>query len=120
MSMGPVYVLLGKVSVQVLCPFFNWVFCLPGVESCEFFMYFGDQTLSEVSLANMFSHMVGSLFILMLFSLAMKKLSILMRSHLFILSFMSFALGNMSVRMLLRGMSEIFLPMFSSRTFMVL
>ena len=56
----------------------------------------------------------------MLFSLAEQKLFILMRSHLFILSFMSLALGDMSVRMLLRGMSEIFLPMFSSRTFMVL
>ena len=33
---------------------------------------------------------------------------------------MSLALGDVSVRMLLRGMSEIFLPMFSSRTFMVL
>ena len=76
--------------------------------------------LCEVSLANMFSHTVGSLFILMLFSLAMQKLLILMRSHLFILSFMSLALGDMSVRMLLRGMSEIFLPMFSSMTFMVL
>ena len=78
------------------------------------------RSLSEVSLANMFSYTVGSLFILMLFSLAMLKLFILMRSHLFILSFMSLALGDMSVRMLLRGMSEIFLPMFSSRTFMVL
>ena len=76
--------------------------------------------LSEVSLANMFSHIVGSLLILMLFSLAMQKLFILMRSHLFILSSMSLALGDMSVRMLLRRMSEIFLPMFSSRTFMVL
>ena len=76
--------------------------------------------LSEVSLANMFSHMFGSLFILILFSLAMQKLFISMRSHFFILSFMSPALGDMSVRMLLRGMSEIFLPMFSSRTFMVL
>ena len=76
--------------------------------------------LSEVSLANMFCHTVGSLFILMLFSLATQKLFILMRSHLFILSFMSLALGDMSVRMLLHGMSEIFLPMFSSRTFMVL
>ena len=45
--------------------------------------------LSEVSLANMFSHMVGSIFILMLFSLAMQKLFILMTSHLFFLSFMS-------------------------------
>ena len=76
--------------------------------------------LSEVSLTNMFSHTIGSLFILMLFSLAMQNLCILMRSYLFILSFMSLALGDMSVRMLLHGMSEIFLPMFSSRTFMVL
>ena len=75
--------------------------------------------LSEVSLANMFSHTVGSLFILMVFYLAMQKLFILMRSHLFILSFVSLALGDVSVRMLLRGMSEIFLPMFSSRTFRV-
>ena len=75
--------------------------------------------LSEVSLANMFSHTVGSLFILMLFSLAMQKLYNLMRSHLFFLSFMSLALGDMSVRMLLRGMSEISLPMFSSRTCIV-
>ena len=76
--------------------------------------------LSEVSLPNIFSHTVGSLFILMLFSLAMQKLFTLMRSHLFILSFMSLALGDMSVKLLLHGMSEIFLPMFSSRTLMVL
>ena len=54
--------------------------------------------LSEVSLANMFSYTVGSLCNLMLFSLAMQKLFILMRSHLFILSFMSVALGDISVR----------------------
>ena len=76
--------------------------------------------LSEVSLENMFSYTVGSLFMLMLFSLAMQKLFILMRSPLFVLSFMSLALGDMSVRMVLRGMSEIFLPMFSSKTLMVL
>ena len=75
--------------------------------------------LSKVSLANVFSHTVGSLFILMLFSLAMQKLFNLMRSHLFILSFMFLASGNISVEMLLRGMSEIFLLMFSSRTFML-
>ena len=76
--------------------------------------------LSEVSLANMFSHTVGSLCNLVLFSLVLQKLCILMRSHLLILSFMSLALGDMSVRLLLRGMSEIFLPMFSSGTFMML
>ena len=75
--------------------------------------------LFEVSLANMFSHTVGSLFILVLFSLAMQKLLNLMRSHLFIPSFMSLALGDISVKILLCGISEIFLPMFSSRTFLV-
>ena len=78
------------------------------------------KSLSKIPLENMFSHIVGSLFILMLFYLAMQKLFNLMRSHLFILSFMSLALGDMSVRMLLHGMSEIFLSMFSSRAFMVL
>ena len=76
--------------------------------------------LSELSLANMFAYMVGSLFILILFSLAMKKLFNLIKSHLFIISFMSLALGEISVKMWLCGMSEIFLPMFSSSTFMVL
>ena len=76
--------------------------------------------LSEVSLANMFSHTVGSLFILMLFSFGMQKLFVLVKSHFFIISFISLALGDMSVRILLDGRSEISLPMFSSRTFMVL
>ena len=73
----------------------------------------------DVWLANMFSHIVGSLFILMLFSLAMQKLFNLMRSHLFILFFMSLALRDISVKILLRGMSETFLPRFSFRTIMV-
>ena len=107
MSLGPLNVLRGEVSVQVLSPFLNWVVCLPGVQSCEFLYIMQIRPLSEVSLANMFSHNVGSLFILM-------------RSHLFILSFMSLALRDGSVRMLLHGMSEIFLPMFSSRIFVVL
>ena len=98
---------------------FNWVVCLPEVESCEFFIHFGDQPLSEVSLATIFSHMVGSLFILLMFSLAVWKLFILMKSHLFILSFMSLALGNVSVKILLHGISEIFPPVFPSGTFMV-
>ena len=64
----------------------------------------------------MFYHTVGSLCNLVLFSLAMQKLFILMRSYFFI----SLALGYMFVRMLLHGMSEIFLPIFSSRSFIML
>ena len=42
----------------------------------------------------------------------------LMKSHLFILSFMSLALGDILVKILLHRISEIFLPIFSFRTFM--
>ena len=120
MSLGPLYVFLGEVSVQVLCPFFNWVVCLPAVESCEFFIYFGDQALvwgiigKYVSPYCWFSLYFNAVF------LGMQNLFIVMRSHLFILSFMYLGLGDISVKVLLRGMSQIFLQMSSSRTFMVL
>ena len=76
--------------------------------------------LSEVSLANIFSPTVYSLFTLLMVYSAVQKLFILMKSHLFILSFMSLVLGDILVKVLLHGISEIFLPVFSSRTFMVL
>ena len=82
MSLDPLYVLLGEVSVQVLCPFFNWVICLPGAESCEFFIL-EIKPLFEIAFANMFSHMVGSLFILMMISFALQKLFNLMSSYFF-------------------------------------
>ena len=44
MSVGHLYVLLGEMSVRILCPFSNWIVCLSGVESYEFIIYFGDQT----------------------------------------------------------------------------
>ena len=52
--------------------------------------------LSQVSLANIFSYRVGSLFILLMFSLAMQNVFILIKSHLFFLSFMTLALGDIS------------------------
>ena len=58
-------------------------------------------------------------FHLMLFSLAMQKLSNLMRSRIYIVSFMSLALGDILVKILLSGISEVLLPMFRSGTFMV-
>ena len=119
MSLGPLYVLLGEVSVQVFAYFLIGFFVFL-VWSCVSSLHILEiRPLSEISLASMFSHIVGSLFILMLFSKAIQKLFILMRSHLFILSFMSLALGNISEKILLCGISEIFLPMFSSRTFIL-
>ena len=118
MSLGPLYVLLGEVS-KSFAHFLIGLFVFLEWSRVSSLYILEMRPLSEVSLANIFSHMVGSLFILLMFSLAMQKLFYLMKSHLFILSFMSFALGDISVKILLCGISEIFLPMFSSRTFMV-
>ena len=43
MSIGHIYVLFGEVSIQVLYPFFNWVFFFrgEGVEFCDYFINFG-------------------------------------------------------------------------------
>ena len=45
MSLGLLNVFLGEVFVQILCPFFNWIVCLPRVELCEVLINFGDLTL---------------------------------------------------------------------------
>ena len=74
---------------------------------------------NNISLASMFSHTVCFLFILIMVSLAMQKLFNLMLSYLFILSFISLALEDISAKMLPCGISEILLPMFSSRTCLV-
>ena len=119
MSLGPLYVLFGEMCVQVFCPFLIGLFVFL-VWSCVSSLHILEiKPLSEVSFANIFSHMVDSIFILLMFSLAVQKLFILVRSHLFIHFFMSLALRDISVKILLRGISEIFLPMFSSRTLMV-
>ena len=114
-----------------------WALCMSSLEKCLFksFAHFQIgllvflewsrvsssyileiRPLSKVSLANMFSHIVGSLFILMLFSLATQKFFNLMRSHLFILYFISLMLGDKPVKILLCGISEILFHMYSSRT----
>ena len=94
MSLGPLYVFLGEVSIQALCPFLK-------IESFVFLEWshvsslciLAIKPLSKISLANIFSHTVGFLFILLMFSLAVQKLFMLMKSHLFVLFFISPALG---------------------------
>ena len=84
MSLGPLYALLGEVSVQVLCPFFNWIVCLPGVESYEFFIYFEDYTLVQDIICKYVFPYSWFPFHFPDVSLA-KQVFILMKSHFFIL-----------------------------------
>ena len=45
MSFGHLYVLFGEVSIEVLCPFFNWVVSFFGVEFCKYVINFGYKPL---------------------------------------------------------------------------
>ena len=119
MSLGPLYVILGEVSVQVFCPFFNWVVCLPGVESCEFFIYFGDQTPvwgiigKYVFPYNWFSFHFNAVFFSCSAAFYFDEIQ-------FVYSFLYVPCSRGQIcKILVCGISEIFLPMFSSRTFMV-
>ena len=64
--------------------------------------------LSVTSFPNIFSHSGGCLFILFMVSFAVQKLICLIRPHLFIFAFISFALGDWPKKTLLWFMSEMF------------
>ena len=57
--------LFGKMFICFFCPFFNWAaFCLFLMLSCMSYLYKLDiNPLSVLSIANIFSHSVGCLFI---------------------------------------------------------
>ena len=67
-------VFFGKISVQFFCPFLNHIFCLFIIELFKFFMYLDISPLSSIWFANIFSHSIGSLFILLIVSFAVQKL----------------------------------------------
>ena len=71
------------------------------------------------SFATIFSHCISHLFVFFLVSFSVQKFVSLIRSHWFILAFISVALGDSPEKIFMRLMSENVLPMFSSRSLMV-
>ena len=117
--MVPLFVLLGEVSAQVLCLFFNWVVCFPEVELCESFMYFGNQTVVQGIIGKYVFPYSWFSFHFNASSFSHAEAFYFDKIPLVYSSFRSLALADISEKILLCGISEIFLPMFSSRTLMV-
>ena len=70
MSMGPLYVLFGEVFIHVFAHFLIDLFVLLAL-SCISSLYILEiKPLPDVSLEKMFSRTMGSLFILLMVSLA--------------------------------------------------
>ena len=65
MPVGHLYVLFGKMSIQILCPIFNWIVLL----LCSLYIL-NNNPLLDVWFVNIFSHFIGSLFNLLMVFLA--------------------------------------------------
>ena len=120
MSVGHVDYFIGKMSLFVLCSFFNWVifFLLGGVVECyKFFIYF-EHFLSDMSFVNIFFHCKGFLLVLLIVSFAVQYIFILLSPNSLFLLFYPLS-QETSRKMLLWLMSKKYLPVFSSMSFMV-
>ena len=71
-----------------------------------------------MSFANIFSHSISWLLVLLIVSFTVQKLFILMRSQEFIFAYVSLASRDVLSKKLLWARSERFLPAFSSRILM--
>ena len=118
MSRGPLYILLRECLFRSFAQFLIGLFVFLEWSHMSSLYILEIRPLSQVSLANIFSHIVDTLFS-WLFSLSEQKLFILMNPHFFILSFISFALGDILMKTFLPEIPEIFLPIFSSKTSIV-
>ena len=95
------------------CMFFD-------VELYARFTYVGWESLIDHIICKYFlPFSIDCLFMLSLASFAVQKLLSLIRPHLFIFAFISFALGDWSKKIFLWFVSKKVLPVFSSRSFVV-
>ena len=102
--------------------FFDCVVCFLDIELHDAFYILKINALLVTSFANVFSHSVGFLFILLyVFFFAMKKLLSLIICHLFISLFIFITLGGQSKKknILLQFMSQCVLPVFPTKSFIL-
>ena len=90
MSTGHLYFFFGEMSIRVFCPFFDCIVWFFVVFVVELYELFGNQVLVIYKYFFSFCR----LFVLFIVSFAMQKLVNLIRSHSFILVFISIALGD--------------------------
>ena len=116
---GHLYVFFGEKSIQVFCPFFNWVVRFFAIALYKLLYILEIKPLSVASLETIFSHSVGCPFGLFMVSLSCAKVCKFDKVPLAYFCFISIALVGWPKKTSARLMSENVLPMVSSRSFMV-
>lgn len=117
---GNLYACLGKMFIQVLFSFLNWVTQGFLLWSCMSSLYvFSINSSSDMWFANIFFHSAGLIFILLTVSLTGLKPFNLMWSHcLFCFCCLCFWC-YIYKKLLLKPMSRSFFSMFSLKCFMI-
>ena len=111
---------LEKCLFRSSAPFFIEVFFFNISNYMSFLYILEIKPLLVTLFANTFSQFTGCVFILFVVSFAVQKLISLLRFHLFVFAFISLALGDWPKKTVVLFIAENVLPMFSSRSFMVL
>ena len=117
-SKQSIYLLYRNVYLHLL-PIMDCFFFFFLIELHELPVYLEINPLLVASLANIFSHSEGCIFILFMVAFAVQKLLSFSRSHLLIFVFISISLRSGSKSILLWFISKSVLPMFSSKSIRV-
>ena len=80
--------------MQIFRPFFNWVVWVFDIDHMNNLHILDINPSLNIAFANIFSHSIGCPFMLSVVSFGVQKLLRLIRSHLLIFIFISFALGK--------------------------
>ena len=70
---------------------FNWINCFLILSCMSYFYILDINSLSDILFANIFSHSIGIIFVLLIAFFIVQKLLGLSKSHLFIFAFVSLA-----------------------------
>ena len=97
------------MSMQGLCPFFEWVGYL---SITEFFIYSRTKSLSDICIENIFCQSEVWIFIFKIMSFEGKTFSILIKSNSSIFSFKDYVLGVKSKKFLPNARSGRFFSFF--------
>ena len=75
---GHLYVFFRNMSIQITCPFLNWIVFVLLLISMSFYYVLAISPLLDTCFAIIFSHLVAFLFILLMATFVMEKLFSLM------------------------------------------
>ena len=128
MPVGHLYVFFGEIFIQVLCLFFNQVFCFYDVKLYESFVQYilGIKLLLDILVENMFYHSLGGLFILLIVTVTVQKFSMnsLIRFHLLLFPLPEHHSKNIYItktsNIYITKTYCVYLPVFTSRIFAIL